>query len=109
MRKNLLALCMAYMFHQLGQRPQTLEWITHVAIKYDGRVHSLPGPKRHCDVYQKLLRQNNGGLYGPTFNGFLTSHGRYVSRAEAFIIAKRIGQIKKGSRIEGYLYSEDIW
>ena len=94
----------------LGQDPAPKQprWITHVAIKYAGVVYSLVAPKRHCDIHLKLIRQS-GGLHGPTFHGFLDNYGNFLSRAEAFIIAKQAGQIKPGMRIDGFLYSEDVW
>lgn len=88
--------------------PKQPRWITHVAIKYAGVVYSLVAPKRHCDIHLKLIRQS-GGLHGPTFHGFLDNYGNFLSRAEAFIIAKQAGQIKPGMRIDGFLYSEDVW
>lgn len=40
--------------------------------------------------------------------GFLTSHGRFVSRKEAEVIARACGQIT-GRLIGGELTSEDLW
>lgn len=46
-----------------------------------------------------------------TVQGFLTSEDEFVTRQEAFIIAKEAGQIKENAelRISGKLFSEDIF
>lgn len=41
--------------------------------------------------------------------GFLTSNGRYVDRAEAWQIADTAGQILPRARHRGTLFSEDIY
>lgn len=41
--------------------------------------------------------------------GFLTSHNRFVDRKEAWVIAKKQGQIFQVTGGEGTLYSEDIY
>lgn len=46
---------------------------------------------------------------GDTTQGFLTSANRFVDREEAWIIAKREGQIQKQSGGYGRLYSEDLY
>ena len=44
--------------------------ITHVAIKYNGVVYSLPKPNRHHHV----IRSIPGGIAGPDVQGFLTKY-----------------------------------
>lgn len=81
--------------------------ITHVAIKYNNELYSLPAPNRHPDVIRKMK-----GVYGPHQCGFLTEEGKYLNRKDAMKLAKTNGQVKKGSPYwdsETELYSEDLW
>lgn len=80
--------------------------ITHVAIKYDGKVYSLPNPYRHHDVIRLI-----GGIAGPDIQGFLTSSGEFLNRRQAYTYAQEHNQLKR--RPGGYngnqLFSEDLW
>lgn len=88
-----------------------------------GRIWTLPRPARHCDI---SLAMHQAGLTGfledgeTTFGvlntrdqGFLSSDGRFVRRAEAWQIAVRAGQCRPEEmyhkRDGGHLFSEDIW
>lgn len=90
---------------------QILPRITHVAIKYDGKVHSLPEPNRHHNVIRMIAEENGVGIKGPDVQGFLDSHGRFLNRREAMRLAAASGQINRGEG--GYqgpeLFSEDLW
>lgn len=89
------------------------EYILCAAMLYKDIV--VPG-RRHGDCI-KLIES----LIGPVKTefipkrenqGFLTSHNRYVTRAEAFIIAKDNNQIYHsvhGNDTTGQLISEDLY
>lgn len=85
--------------------------ITHVAIKYDGKIYSLPEPNRHHHVIRMIGEQNGVGIKGPDVQGFLDEHGRFLGRRVAFAIALQTGQLNR--RPGGYngneLFSEDLW
>jgi hypothetical protein len=91
------------------------EEITSAAIQYDGQLHSLPRPNRHLHIHRSI-----GQISGGHIEGFLTSTGRFVSRAEAWDIAVAGNQLlnmaERASHefyikniSKGYLYSEDLW
>lgn len=85
--------------------------ITHVAVHYDGRVWSLPAPNRHHDVIRHIASETGDGIQGPNAQGFVDDAGRFLRRAQAYLLAARNGQLKR--RPGGYqgtdLYSEDLW
>jgi hypothetical protein len=58
--------------------------ITHVAIRFRGKVWSLPAPNRHHDVI-RLIAEETGveSVDGGCTQGFLDSAGRYLNRKEA--------------------------
>lgn len=81
--------------------------ITHVAIKYDGMVYSLPKPNRHHDVIRMI-----GGIAGPDVQGFLDDKGYFLTRKQAFIHAQFHGQVlprAPGQYNGDQLFSEDLW
>ncbi len=71
---------------------------------------SSPAPARHGTLLHPLTSLT-GIRVSPYDQGFLTSTGRYVSREEGHKIAVASGQpmIDHPSRIDGVLYSEDLW
>ena len=85
--------------------------ITHVAIKYAGRVWSLPAPNRHHDVIRMIAEDTGEGISGPDTQGFLEETGKFLSRTEAFVLASENGQLRREPC--GYqgpkLFSEDLW
>ncbi len=87
--------------------------ITHVAIRFQGTVYSLPAPNRHHDVIRKIAEETGADTV-PSMGedqGFLDAEGRYLTRRQALGVAGREGQIKEnalGPEI-GKLFSEDVW
>ena len=85
------------------------ETITGVAILAEGgSLWSLPKPHRHHHIFA-LAAFIGESAEGGT-QGFTTSFGRFVNRAEGVIIAGQSNQIlehKTGNLHE--LYSEDLW
>ncbi len=87
--------------------------ITHVAIRFQGRVWSLPAPNRHHDVIRLIVAETGVATvdaYGDD-QGFLIDGERYCRRKSALRIARECGQLKPGGVGErrGELYSEDVW
>ncbi len=99
------------MAKRLGRLP-----ITHVAVRYEGKVYSLPEPNRHHDVIRHIAEVNGTGnkplvgIYGDN-QGFLDESGRYLIRKAALLNAKLNGQLKGPQKeiIGGELYSENLW
>jgi hypothetical protein len=85
--------------------------ITHVAIRSDGVLYSLPKPNRHPDVI-KLIADKTGKPMGKNLQGFIDDKEGFVTRKHALTLAMEVGQIldpnSDGPRI-GILFSEDIW
>ena len=87
--------------------------ITHVAIRFQGEVWSLPAPNRHNDAI-RLIREQTGVQYVDARDddqGFLIDGETWCRRAPALRIAEKCGQLKPdgmGKRL-GKLYSEDVW
>ncbi len=87
--------------------------ITHVAIRFQGEVYSLPAPNRHHDVIRLIVEQTGAKTVDARDDdqGFLIDGERYCRRAPALRIALQSGQCKPdclGAKI-GMLFSEDVW
>lgn len=87
--------------------------ITHVAIRFQGKVYSLPAPNRHNDVIRLIIEQA-GVTYVDARDddqGFLIDGETWCRRRPALRVAKECGQLKPGGMGEklGKLYSEDVW
>lgn len=79
--------------------------ITHVAIRHNGKVYSLPPPNRHNHVI-RLAVEDGVQHVGQHEQGFLDSAGRFLSREEAADVAYKAGQI---DHPKSGLFSEDLW
>lgn len=90
---------------------QPLERITTTAIwPLGGEPFALPRPNRHNDLIRVLAERGfTAGQLGPTRQGFMTSHGRFVDRAEARSLAEAAGQLLRPGLPGDQLYSEDLW
>ncbi len=86
--------------------------ITHVAIRFNGVIHSLPAPNRHHDVIRKIVDEDPSvtdvGSRGDD-QGFLNEDGLYLTRKCALSFAVANGQVKNGKLIGSVLTSEDLW
>lgn len=92
--------------------PSEQEIISGTANKTsDGIVYSVRPP--HCGHgHSYFLMTENGvsdKLRASCIEGFITSHGRFVGREEAWNIAKEANQIWRVTGSEGELFSEDVW
>lgn len=87
------------------------ERILRAAIRHvEGDVYSVPPPGRHHDVIRNMGdRYQYRRSEGKHEQGFLTSEGRFVDRAEAWGIAERAGQLLPRATGAGALFSEDVW
>lgn len=86
-----------------------IETIDTAAIKWNGRVWSVPRPGRHCDVFRAIWAEmGEVEVLGGT-QGFVTSTGRFTDRKEGMNIAKAAGQLERGKFQPNTLFSEDLW
>ena len=96
--------------------------ITHVAIKFDGRVWSLPKPYRHSHVMHMIINLSKvfGDWTGDKFErvithnefdqGFLDDSGNFLNRKQALVYARDLFQQLNESEVHGdELYSENLW
>jgi hypothetical protein len=85
--------------------------ITGVAVKYDGKVWSLPKPNRHHNVIRHIATETGTGINGPDVQGFITNNGEFLNRKAAMALAAVNGQLNRrpGGYPEPELYSEDLW
>lgn len=89
--------------------------ITHVAIRFNGVIYSLPKPNRHHNVIRHIIdtfwtELKYVDAHGDD-QGFLDNAGVYHTRESALKVAVDAGQVKPdalGIKL-GELYSEDIW
>lgn len=82
--------------------------ITHVAIRQEERVHSLPPPWRHHHLILLISYDTGEPVEGE--QGFLADGEKFVTREEALSIALAAGQVKDANGIRaGRLFSEDLW
>lgn len=85
--------------------------ITGVAIRFEGKVYSLPPPNRHHNVIRHIREVTGTGICGSDVQGFITDEGEFLNRRAAMTLAAINGQLKRGPG--GYqgpeLFSEDLW
>jgi len=87
--------------------------ITHVAIRFNGKIYSLPAPNRHHDVIRLIVQETGAKTVDAREDdqGFLIDGDRYCRRKPALRIATECGQLKPnclGPKL-GKLFSEDVW
>jgi len=84
------------------------ETIVCAAVMLDGNVWQLPKPARHHHILWAMDQVLPGRAIEAHDQGFVTSSGRYVDRAQAASLAVKAGQL--GSLCAPpNLYSEDLW
>lgn len=86
--------------------------ITHVAIRFGGKIYSLPKPNRHHDVIRKIVEETGADHVDGSEDdqGFLDESGRYLRRSQALVSALMNDQVKDPDGIRcGKLFSEDVW
>lgn len=84
--------------------------ILQAAILSNGVIHTLPKPLRHHDILN-YMKGHGVSLEDRLLakKGFVTNHGKFVTRHAAVRIAEEAGQlIRKFSQTHG-LFSEDLW
>jgi hypothetical protein len=87
--------------------------ITHVAIRFNGVIYSLPAPNRHHDVIRYIAETTGVETVDARDDdqGFLDESGRYLTRRQALRVAQQEKQLLEramGPKL-GRLYSEDVW
>lgn len=87
--------------------------ITHVAIRFQGKVYSLPAPNRHHDVIRHIVAVTGVKTVDAHEDdqGFLIDGQRYARRKPALRHAIECSQLKPGCMgVQlGKLFSEDVW
>lgn len=86
--------------------------ITHVAIRFNGVIYSLPAPNRHHNVIRHIV-ETTGVKYVDSRGddqGFLDEAGNYLARRYALKVARLNGQLRLDRPIiHKELYSENLW
>ena len=86
--------------------------LTHVAIRFQGKVWALPASDRHHHVIRHIAEQAKVDHVDSCDDnqGFLDESGTYYDRRDALQHALRHEQVKKPGQIRGNeLFSEDVW
>ena len=84
--------------------------ITHVAIRFENRVYSLPAPNRHHHVIWEIVRLTGVDSVDNDVQGFLDDTGRFLTRRQALLSAREHGQLKDPANVRmNMLFSEDVW
>ncbi len=102
--KNEYILCAAIHYKDGGSYPHQPKNVDS-GLVMAGRRHS------DCIAMLSLLNGYNKSLVGRDAQGFLTSHNRWVSRSEAYLIAKAAGQLLHNLHdpANPILISEDLY
>lgn len=86
--------------------------ITDVAIRFRGKIYSLPAPNRHHHIIWHIADKlciTNVDAHDDD-QGFLDENGEYLTREKALERALETNQIKNMNNIRaGMLFSEDLW
>ena len=83
--------------------------ITHVAIKFEGKIWSLSRPNRHHHIVHQIyvetgVEPDNG------VQGFLDHDGAFLDRKQALIHATECDQLLAGRSVWAEeLCSENLW
>lgn len=79
-----------------------------IRSQIDGRevIYHLPPPHRHHHILHRFFPDVSTD---PADQGFLTDDNRWVDRYEAFIIAKKAGQLLTHHGNGPQLFTEDLW
>lgn len=85
------------------------ETVDRAAIRYEGRVWSMPRPARHHNIVYMMARTEDLPPEAMHDQGFVTSRGRYVDRYEARALAEAANQLLPGAYVLPQLFSEDVW
>jgi hypothetical protein len=85
--------------------------LTHVAIRFRGKVYSLPAPNRHHHVITEILKQNpDVCTVDDNEQGFLDESGTFLNRKQALVSAQLFDQLKPNEPVRcGMLFSENVW
>ena len=79
-----------------------------VAVRYAGKVYSLPAPNRHHHVL-RLIHAEHGKTF-PNIQGFLDNRGKFLRRGHALRVALAANHVLDPPSVRGgRLYSEDLW
>jgi len=87
-----------------------LPQILGVAIVYKGQMFALPKPYRHHNVIRFMWEFCHIRPVVGEMQGFYDDKGRFLTREEAYKLAKMNGQlVSKTEHGLHKLFSEDIW
>lgn len=92
--------------------PHLTERIVAAAMMAEDRgVYSMPPPARHGQVGRLVdaCYPDEPGMQLRSWQGFVTSHGRFVDRRKARIIANKASQTSARDMHSVELFSEDLW
>lgn len=99
----------------LLKKDKPLPTIVAAAIRCEGEcgdfIISAPPPARHHNLLRAYYDLKGEPHRGSENQGFLTSEGVFVTREEAYkiVVAANQQMIDHPSRVEGKLFSEDLW
>ena len=89
--------------------PKPRTRIVAAAIRFEGKVYTLPPPNRHHHILWKILAET-GVEHADNKQGFLDESGRFLSRREALVSALLFKQVLNEDDVRaGRLFSEDLW
>lgn len=84
--------------------------ITHVAVRFQGVVYSLPAPNRHHHVLWHIVGTGVASHVDNDEQGFLDENGTFLDRKQALVNALDNNQVKDPNDIRcNMLFSEDVW
>lgn len=86
--------------------------ITRVAIRFQGKIYSLPSPYRHHHIIPLIAEKTGVEFVDVDYDdeGFLDESGKYYNREQALAHALLNNQVKDPSKVRsGMLFSEDVW
>jgi hypothetical protein len=86
--------------------------ITHVAIRFNGQIYSLPKPNRHHHVIRHIVDTTGVSCVDARDEdqGFLDESGRYLNRKQALYSAMKNNQFRPDILIHfNELCSENVW
>lgn len=83
-----------------------------VALRFQGKIYSLPKPNRHHHIVELILKETGVASVDTDLEdeGFLDENKRFYNRKQGLYHARKNNQIKDESKVRcNLLTSEDIW
>lgn len=86
-----------------------MQIVIAAAVLQDGKIYTMPPPKRHNDIIHAMSRTEGLERVTSEQQGFLLSNKTFATREEARLVADEAEQTSDRDKHQEKLFSEDLW